>query len=97
YTNDPVVKQLIAIDYYLQHKVKPKILYRNEYEMSDKIKLIDKFKLNHHKYRFVIMPINFDFQLWESNNIISKGVHDIIIQYTGTNKASVIKIQLENA
>jgi hypothetical protein len=50
-------KQLIAIDYYLQHKVKPKILYREEYEMSDKISLIDKYKLNHHKYRFVIIPI----------------------------------------
>ena len=92
YSNDTTIQQLIAIDYYLQHKVKPKILYREEYEMADKIRLIDKFKLNHHKYRFVIMPIDFDFELWESENIISKGQFEIVIQYNGIEKAEVVKL-----
>lgn len=92
FSNDPIIKQLIAIDYYLQHKVKPKILYRDEYEMADKISLIDKYKLNHHKYRFVIMPIDFDFELWESENIITHGQFEIVIQYNGTEKSKVLKL-----
>ena len=92
YSNDKVIKQLLAIDYYLQHKVKPKILYREEYEMVDKIRLIDKFKLNHHKFRFVILPIDFDFELWETENKIFKGQFDIVIQYNGATKAQVIKL-----
>ena len=60
--------------------------------MADKIRLIDKFKLNHHKYRFVIMPIDFDFELWESENIISKGQFEIVIQYNGIEKAEVVKL-----
>ncbi len=92
YHNDPIIPQLIAVDYFLQHKVKPKILYREEYEMVDKIRLIDKFKLNHHKFRFVILPIDFDFELWETENKIFKGQFDIVIQYNGTTKAQVIKL-----
>ncbi len=92
YADDSIILQLIAVDYYLQHKVKPKIQYRKEYEMVDKIRMIDKFKLNHHKFRFVIMPIDFDFELWESENIIYKGQFDIVIQYNGTSKPQVVKL-----
>jgi len=96
YPNDPIIPQLIAVDYFLQHKVKPKILYHEEYEMVDKIRLIDKFKLNHHKFRFVILPIDFDFELWETENKIFKGQFDIVIQYNGTTKAQVIKFKLDS-
>ena len=92
YPDDLIIPQIIAIDYYLQHKVKPKILYHEEYEMAEKIRFIDKFKLNHHKYRFVIMPIDFDFELWETESIIQKGQYDIVIQYNGTAKPQVIKL-----
>ncbi len=93
FIKDPVLPQLIAIDYYLQHKVKPKIRYKEEYQMAEKIKIIDKYKLNHHKYRFVILSVDFNYNLWLADGIISLQKQDLIIQYTGTTQPQIVEIE----
>lgn len=97
YPADGVLKQLIAIDYYLHFKVKPKSMFLDEIEHSDKIKLIDQLQLNHHKYRYIILPVDFDLSLLMSQNIMVKGKHQVIIQYNGTTKAELVndKISLK--
>lgn len=90
YPNDVVLKQLIAVDYYLHFKVKPQQLFLNEVEHSEKFKLIDQRKLNHHKYRYVILPLDFNYTVFVAENKIKPESHNVFIQYTGTSKAEVV-------
>jgi anaerobic magnesium-protoporphyrin IX monomethyl ester cyclase len=90
YPNDVVLKQLIAVDYYLHFKVKPQQLFLNEVEHTEKFKLIDQRKLNHHKYRYVILPLDFNYTVFLAENKIKPESHNVFIQYTGTSKAEVV-------
>ena len=90
YPNDSVLKQLIAIDYYLHFKVKPKNLFLQEFSQAEKTKVINELKLNHHKYRFVMLPIDFDFKQFSNNQSIQEAKQPLIIQYNGTTKAEIV-------
>jgi anaerobic magnesium-protoporphyrin IX monomethyl ester cyclase len=87
YPDDTVLKELIGIDYYLFHKVKPKTLFLEEVEKSEKYQLIDAQRLNPHKFRYLVFPISFDFDVFEKTNLIEKQDSHLIIKYTGTEKA----------
>lgn len=89
--NDMILQQLIAIDYYLHFKVKPKELLMKDMDKLEKFELIDRYKLNHHKYRFVVLPIDFDFNKAVFLNTIDPTPENIIIQYDGTNKAKLLR------
>lgn len=93
YADDVVLPQLVAIDYYLNSKVKPKILFCNELERTARQNIIDSHQLNHHKYRFVIFPITFDYHLLKSENMIRPSKQNIIIQYDGKNYASIVEVE----
>lgn len=90
FPNDSVLKELIAIDYYLHFKVKPKTMFIEEIERDEKSSLIQANKLNHHKYRFIAIPINFDYENWEKTNeiILNKGT--LFFQYNGTQKPNTL-------
>jgi hypothetical protein len=90
YPNDVVLKQLIAVDYYLHFKVKPQQLFLDEVEHTEKFKLIDQRKLNHHKYRYVILPLEFNYTVFSNENKIKTESHNLFIQYNGTSKAEVV-------
>jgi hypothetical protein len=90
YPNDLVLQQLVAVDYYLHFKVKPKSLFLEEIEFATKNKLIDELKLNHHKYRYVVLPLAFDFKVFSAQQTIINEPKNIIIQYNGTEKAEII-------
>jgi radical SAM superfamily enzyme YgiQ (UPF0313 family) len=90
FVNDPIVSQLVAIDYYLHHKVKPQTLFIEEIERTEKNKIIEAKRLNHHKFRYIILPLQFNFSSFEKENIIENEDYTIIIQYDGVNKAEVI-------
>jgi radical SAM superfamily enzyme YgiQ (UPF0313 family) len=90
FTNDLVLQQLIAIDYYLHFKVKPKSLFLEEIDFTEKNKLIDELKLNHHKYRYVVLPLHFDFKAFSNEQTIVNENKHLIIQYNGTSKAEII-------
>lgn len=93
YADDVLLPQLVAIDYYLNSKVKPKILFCNELERTARQNIIDSHQLNHHKYRFVIFPITFDYHLLKSENMIRPSKQNIIIQYDGKNYASIVEVE----
>ena len=90
HANDPIIKQLIAIDYYLHHKVKPQALFLEEIDRSQKTKLIEEKRLNHHKYRHIILPLNFNYELLEKEKKIEQSDYQLILQYDGVNKAEVV-------
>lgn len=90
FPKDTVLHQLVAIDYYLHYKVKPKELYLHEIERDEKVKVINHFKLNHHQYRYVILPIDFDFNRLQETNELQEGLFHLAIEYNGTEKAKIV-------
>ncbi len=95
YPQDVVLQELLAIDYYLHHKVKPKPLLLNELDKKEKFELLDRLKLNHHKFRFVVLTISFDFETFNKTGVITTTKKHLFIQYNGIEKAQVIFKNLE--
>lgn len=89
---DAVLQQLIAVDYYLHFKVKPKNLFLDEVDFTDKTKLIEELKLNHHKYRYIVLPLDFDFKAFKNEQKIVNANKPLIIQYNGTGKAELVLV-----
>lgn len=58
--DDPVLLQLLAMDYYTYHKVKPMDLFEMEVDRSVRSRIVDAQGLNHHKFRFAIVPTSFN-------------------------------------
>jgi len=100
FANDTVLQELIAIDYYLQPNIKPKTQFLEEIDRNEKTTIINQLKLNHHKYRFIMVPISFDYEIWLQTEQIVPLNTPIIFQYNGVTKAEVImpiSISLEQA
>ena len=93
YPDDTVLQELIAIDYYAFSKIKPQILFVEELPRTAKFELINHLSLNHHKFNFVVFPISFNFDLFEEKNTIEPLESNIIFQYDGTNKPTIVKSQ----
>ncbi|MEY4935398.1 MAG: hypothetical protein RIS64_1757 [Bacteroidota bacterium] len=90
YEKDVVLHELIAIDYYLFHKMKPKTAFLEEVEKVEKNTLLNDLRLNHQKYRFIVLPLHFDFTKFESSQIVDNQLSMMIIQYTGTDKPVLV-------
>ncbi|TAG57272.1 MAG: radical SAM protein [Cytophagales bacterium] len=92
YPQDLILHQLIAIDYYLQSKIKPQIKYINEIERSQKHDFISKYALDHHKFRHIIIPINFNFEEYLLTRIIENGTFECVFEYNGVEKPKLIPV-----
>lgn len=83
--NDPLLLELLAIDYYSYHKIKPTDLFEIEVDKQERFEWINHLKLNHHQYRFSIFPIHFDWSLWlETQKIQATENELLIVTYNGT-------------
>jgi anaerobic magnesium-protoporphyrin IX monomethyl ester cyclase len=91
YANDERLLQLITIDYYLQHKIKPVGLLNPEIDASAKHALIEANKLNHHKFRYVMLPIKFNWQEFVRYNHMIKDDTLLVIEYSGRHEAKVLE------
>ena len=94
FPDDKILQQLIAIDYYLQAKIKPQIQYLEEVDRFTKTGLIEHHSLNHHKYRHVIVPISFNFDLFLQTGELFEQQEYLIFEYNGVSKAHVISKKL---
>lgn len=93
FQSDEIMMQLVALDYYLHHKLKPKTMYLEEVSREEKTSVINELTLNHHKYRFMIFPFTFDVEAWMTQNEIIKQNYTAIIQYNGETKATLVSTQ----
>jgi anaerobic magnesium-protoporphyrin IX monomethyl ester cyclase len=91
YPTDEVLLQLITIDYYLHHKIKPLGLFNKEIDASLKSKLIEINKLNHHKNRYVILPVSFNWEEFVQYNHILKDTAVVVIEFNGKNTPAIIE------
>ena len=92
YYNDPIVMQLLAIDYYSTQKSKPKDLFQFEIEQS---------QLNHIKEnnaietsnRLVALSIDFDFDSWNKQQIIEMSNQLFVLEYPGNQLPTTYSIK----
>jgi anaerobic magnesium-protoporphyrin IX monomethyl ester cyclase len=91
YPEDAVLQQLITIDYYLQHKIKPVLVLLPEADASIKQQLIEQYKLNHHKLRFAMLPLNFNWTEFVEHNHILPADITMVIAFDGKNKPQVLE------
>jgi anaerobic magnesium-protoporphyrin IX monomethyl ester cyclase len=90
YPGNSILQELIALDYYLQHKVKPGIRFLPEISKETKVKIFNTLKLNHHKYRYVIHTVNFSVQKLLNYGIIEPATDLLIIEYVGVDKPRIL-------
>ncbi len=90
FSNDILVPELIALDYYLQHKIKPATLFLPELNKTERKQVVDRLKLNHHKYRHAIHNIHFDVQQLIEFRLVKPKDDLLIIEYSGVDKPRVI-------
>lgn len=91
YADDEVLLQLITIDYYLQHKIKPLGLFYKEVDSVVKSKLIEANKLNHHKFRYVMLPVSFNWQEFMQYNHIIKDEAVLVVEFNGKDEPKVLE------
>jgi anaerobic magnesium-protoporphyrin IX monomethyl ester cyclase len=94
YPDDHILQQLIALDYCAFEKVRPAADFINELPRTERFNLLDSNKLNHNKFRFVVMPISFDFDIFKAENRIEHCEQIIIWQYDGVTKSKEVKIRV---
>lgn len=88
--SDPILLDLLALDYFSFHKIKPKDLFEVEYHKSEKSIIIDQLLLNHHVYRYAAFATHFDVDLYlESGQIVEKP-SKLLVEYDGRNKPRVL-------
>lgn len=89
YPNDIVLRQFIAIDYYSYHKIRPKALPEAALSKIDLNRLIEVSGLNK-TYRYIALPLSFDFEQWQAKGVIGKKETILWFQYDGKEKAQLI-------
>jgi len=86
------MQELLAIDQWLQHKIKPSKGFLAEYDKKEKFALLDAYKLPHNKYRYAVAQISFDFGVWETEGIIHLEPTELVIVFDGQSKARVVAL-----
>ena len=81
-TNDPIILELLAVDYYNSQKSKPKDLFHFELnkKQTEEIKLENGIET---KNRIVILPLSFDWNDWINHQIITPTDSNYILEYPG--------------
>jgi len=90
YPNNQFLQELIAIDYYLHFKVKPKPLFMEEVDRSLKNQVVQSLQLNIHQNRYFVLPIQFNFMHFKETGAILVQPNYLCVKYTGTEKAIAV-------
>jgi len=91
YPDDPILAELVEIDYCLYQKVRPRPLHLAEIGAFEKATLIEQIDFNfgenwQGKSRFLALPLSFDLEIFEQENRIEPGEYSLLIRYTGTDR-----------
>lgn len=89
FPEDAVLRELIAIDYYLHFKVRPQPFHQEEISKAKLQTLILEQKLDP-RFRYVGLPLSFDFHSFQRDNHIDKIASVLLLSYTGTSHCTVI-------
>ncbi|MBK7763554.1 MAG: B12-binding domain-containing radical SAM protein [Bacteroidetes bacterium] len=94
---DRILHQLIALDYYSYYKVKPKMLFLANYDKKLVQQQIESLQLNHHKYRYVAIDLDFNFNEFKNEGRIVLNPSKVWLQYDGDQQAEIIMPEMQMA
>jgi radical SAM superfamily enzyme YgiQ (UPF0313 family) len=83
FKEDIIAQQLLAIDYFLQFKIRPKAYEHLQLTKAKQFELIEQLQLNHHQFRYVFLPINFNYNTFCENQTIVASNEIVLIEYDG--------------
>lgn len=81
---DELVLELLALDYYTYYKVKPQDLFGLELSKKDSFERIAALGLDHHRYRFAMIPVHFNTALYAMDGLLVPKEDTLIIRFNGT-------------
>jgi hypothetical protein len=70
--------------------VRPGLRFLSEPEKTEKNKIIVERKLNHNKFRFIVLDLHFDYCIFESKEQFLHNNSQLIIQYSGAELPEII-------
>jgi radical SAM superfamily enzyme YgiQ (UPF0313 family) len=91
YPEDEMAKQLLAIDYYLSSRVRPKEMIISPLQGDEKKKALEYIDLSGKKSRHLVLSLSFNYSVFEKSNEIIPANENIIIRYTGVDQPVLIK------
>ncbi len=84
YPDDTVLHQLVAIDYYAYHKIKPKAQYWPEVERAERNRVLQQKGFDHQHFRHIVLALDFDFERFEQQDLVVHETKHLVIEYSGT-------------
>jgi anaerobic magnesium-protoporphyrin IX monomethyl ester cyclase len=90
YPADTVLHQLVAIDYYIYHKIRPKVQYWPEVARAERNTVIQQGRFDHHRFRHVVLAIDFDFEAFVTDGSVQAEAQHLVIEYSGTQLPKVL-------
>ena len=87
---DEILHELIAMDYFLQYNIRPADIFSISLSKDISNQIIEQHQLNHHKYRFVMLPVSFCWETWINENKIIEKKSIVILQYDGKRKPKTV-------
>ncbi|MDO8368566.1 MAG: DUF4080 domain-containing protein [Saprospiraceae bacterium] len=91
YPDDPILAELVEVDYCLYQKDRPRTLHLTEIGADEKAAMLETFKVTSGKAgpgkaRFLALPIRFDLEVLERENRIEAGEFSLLIRYDGNSR-----------
>jgi anaerobic magnesium-protoporphyrin IX monomethyl ester cyclase len=96
FSQDKFLHELVAMDYFLQYNIRPSDIFNKSLAKNISNQLIEQYQLNHHQFRYLVIPISFCWDTWEKSNHIRPELSTCIIKYNGRDKPSVIHLSTVN-
>ena len=86
YPQDKMMIELLAIDHWTHHRIKPAKSYIPEWEKKEKFALLNRMYLPHNKYRYVVTETSFDCEILLQQNITIMERKILVLEYNGVEK-----------
>jgi anaerobic magnesium-protoporphyrin IX monomethyl ester cyclase len=93
FPQDKVLHELIALDYYLYPKIKPKVQYLEEVERTEKFPLLERLGQDHAKFRYAVLPISFDFQRFMLTGEVVMQPELVVLKYDGKSVVEMVDVR----
>jgi anaerobic magnesium-protoporphyrin IX monomethyl ester cyclase len=90
FPHDNILHEMIGLDYYQYPKIKPKNLYLEEVNRSEKYLLLEQLGQNHAKYRFAVLPVSFDVQQFKDTHELVLRPEVFVLRYDGVSAPTVV-------
>ncbi len=90
FKEDSLLAELVALDYYLHFKIKPKSRFIEDLTQKEKHTIIEQKGLDYQKYRYIMLPVSFNYNELHSNTQLQRAPQNLILQYNGVDMAKVV-------